>query len=75
MRLRSMVSLLLCLSLIFLSYGFANIAYANPDSDESETNVITASDAGGGDISGKELAAIIFITLMVTIIIIVALVT
>jgi len=60
MRLRSIVSLLLCLTFIFLSLGFANMAYANPDTNnESETNVITASDAGGGNITQRELLWII----------------
>ena len=60
MRLRSIVSLLLCLSLICLSFGFVSAAYANPDTNnDSETNVITASDAGGGNITQRELLWII----------------
>lgn len=75
MKSRAIVTFLLCFSLICLSLGFASSAYANLDSDrDTETNVITESDARGGDISGKQLVAIIFITLMVTVIVIVAIV-
>ncbi len=71
MNLRSTISLMLCFSLVFL-LGFASMNYAvtNQDSD-SETNVITASDAGGGDITQRELLWIIlgFVVLLLLIIV------
>jgi len=47
-----------------------NYAVTNQDSD-SETNVITASDAGGGDITQRELLWIIlgFVVLLLLIIV------
>jgi hypothetical protein len=75
MKFKSIIGILICLSIVFFASPIVNMAYTSPDShNESDINVITQSDAGGGDLSGKELAAIIFISLMVTIIVIVAIV-
>jgi hypothetical protein len=53
--------------------GFASMSYAVPDqAGDSETNVITASDAGGGDITQRELLWIIFAFVVLLLLIIVA---
>jgi hypothetical protein len=72
MRIKSIISILLCLSIIFLASGIASMAYAAPDSNNnSETNVITASDAGGGDLSQRDMLWIIlgFVVLILLIIV------
>lgn len=71
MRFRSIVSLLICLSLIFFCLGFTSMAYADPDSNNnSEANVITASDTGGGNLTQRDmlwiiLGAVVLILLIV----------
>lgn len=68
MRIRPRISLLICLCLIFIVFGFALKSYSGPDSDKDlQTNVITASDAGGGDIKGNELVLIIIATIALVI--------
>jgi hypothetical protein len=72
MRIKSIISILLCLSIIFLASGIANMAYATPDSNNnSETNVIKASDAGGGDLSQRDMLWIIlgFVVLILLIVV------
>jgi hypothetical protein len=49
------------------------MSYAVPDqAGDSETNVITASDAGGGDITQRELLWIILAFVVLLLLIIVA---
>ena len=56
MNFRAIINLLVCFSLIFVLFASASLAYANLNTENnSEENVITASDAGGGDLSNKEL--------------------
>jgi hypothetical protein len=72
MKLRKIVTLLLCFSLIFLASGLVCAAPVNPDNDtNTEENVITESDAGGGDLSQRDLMWIV-IGLLVLILLIVA---
>jgi hypothetical protein len=72
MKLRKTIVLLLCFSLVFLATGLVCAAPANPDNDNNtEGNVITESDAGGGDLSQRDLLWII-LGLLVLILIIVA---
>lgn len=59
MKYKYIVSIGLCFILTFLLLGNSQ-AVSSPNSDAGpEMNVITASDAGGGDLSGTELALII----------------
>ena len=68
MRFRSINSLLVCFSLICFFIGLASISYAAPDSDkEAEINVITASDAGGGDLKANEIVLIVIATIAIVI--------
>jgi hypothetical protein len=54
--------IVLLLSIIFMLFSTISSAYTPSDSDIApEENVITASDAGGGDLSGSEMAKIILI--------------
>jgi hypothetical protein len=70
MKVRSVLSLLLCLSLIFLCFGFNKVVIANHDSNnDSGPNAIIASDSGGGNIGPFELAAIVIIAIAVVIIV------
>jgi hypothetical protein len=73
MKLRKMTCLILCLGLVCLSVGLTSAAYAHTDSDietETETNVITESDAGGGDLSQKDLLWIILGVLVLVLLIV-----
>ena len=72
MKLRKIISLLLCFSLVFLACGLVSSAPANPDNDtDNEENVITTSDAGGGNLSNRDLLWII-LALVALLVIIVA---
>jgi hypothetical protein len=60
MKLNRTISLILCLSLILIGTGLSSITYATPNSvDNDVENVVTESDAGGGDITSTELILII----------------
>jgi hypothetical protein len=75
MVLKRIITLLLCCSLVFLATGLVCAAPANPDNDDNtEANVITESDAGGGGLSGKEVGLLIIVAILITAIVIVAIV-
>ena len=60
MRFKAILSIGLCFILALLLFGNSQAVYSSPSSDTGpEMNVITASDAGGGALSGTELALII----------------
>jgi hypothetical protein len=68
----SIIRIILCFSLVLL-LGFASMSYAAPNKDkDADTNVITASDAGGGDITQRELLWIILAFVVLLLLIIVA---
>jgi hypothetical protein len=68
----SIIRIILCVSLVLL-LGIASLSYAVPEqAGDSETNVITASDAGGGDITQRELLWIILAFVVLLFLIIVA---
>ncbi len=72
MKLRKIVTLLLCFSLVLLASGLVCAAPVNPDNDDNtEGNVITESDAGGGDLSQRDLLWIIlgFVVLLLLIVV------
>lgn len=70
MKIRSIINSFLCISLILLFIGFTSSSYAGPNAiNDGEANVITESDAGGGDIGPFELAAIVVIAIAVVIIV------
>ena len=73
MKFRKVISLILCLGLVCLSIGLTSAAYAYADSDietDTETNVITESDAGGGDLTQKDLLWIILGVLVLVLLIV-----
>ncbi len=75
MILKKIITLLLCCSLVFLACGLVCSAPANPDNDDNtEANVITESDAGGGGLSAKEVGLLVIVAILVSAIIIVAIV-
>ena len=62
MKYLKILSLLLYFSLIFIFFSYTSLAYASLNAEDNpEENVITASDAGGGDLSGSEMIKIILI--------------
>lgn len=68
----SIIRIILCFSLVlFLEFAFMSYAAPNEDKD-ADTNVITASDAGGGDITQRELLWIILAFVVLLLLIIVA---
>lgn len=71
MKNRTLYTLLLCLSIVCLSFGFATAVSADAESgNHLEDNVITESDAGGGNITQKDLLWIILGVLVVILLVV-----
>jgi hypothetical protein len=62
MNYKSYIAVALCISIISLLCFPSSLSYAEPDSDEGiEANVITESDAGGGQVTTGELLLVSFV--------------